>query len=138
MLGGTRATGHGHAPGGAHLQSRRALRYHRFVPPFATLLKRDRRGAILLIALVAFWMAQAMAIAHASRHVGAAAPGLPGDHSQLCTDCASMLPLLTVAGGLGIALVLARPVVQSPRSAIEIRQFIAPVVPAFRSRAPPR
>jgi hypothetical protein len=64
-------------------------------------LDRRRRNALLLIALVAFWFAQAMAVAHASRHAGGDAAGLPGDRAQFCTDCVSMLPLLAVAGGLG-------------------------------------
>jgi hypothetical protein len=97
-----------------------------------------RRSAILLVALVAFWLAQAMAIAHASRHVGSDAPGLPGDHSQLCTDCASMLPLLAVAGGLSAAVFVASRAVLTilPRVAVRAAQVATPL--PFRSRAPPR
>jgi hypothetical protein len=97
-----------------------------------------RRGTILVLALVVFWVAQAMAIAHASRHLGSDAPGLPGDHSQLCTDCAFMVPLLVVAGGVSAILF----------SASRLAVSIAPPIPAcaaqrethraFRSRAPPR
>jgi hypothetical protein len=73
----------------------------------------DRRRATLLwVALVAFCLAQAFAFAHATQHVGSDAAGLPGDHSQLCTDCASVLPLLAVAGGLGAAFALLRPVLR--------------------------
>jgi hypothetical protein len=104
--------------------------------PFAS--NSHRRSAILVVALVAFWLAQAMAIAHASRHLGRDAPTLPGDHAQLCTDCASMLPLLAVAGGLGAPLVVARHVAQTLLAAIAIRPVTAPVHHAFRSRAPPR
>jgi hypothetical protein len=97
-----------------------------------------RRGTIVLIALVVFWLAQAMAIAHASRHLGSDAPGLPGDHSQLCTDCASMLPVFAAAGGFCAALFFAtrtRPrVVQHD----EVRAPQFATHPAFRSRAPPR
>jgi hypothetical protein len=107
------------------------------MPPLPALFRR-RRSAILLVALVAFWLAQAMAIAHASRHVGSDAAGLPGDHSQLCTDCASMLPLLTLAGGLGLALALVRPVRDAVPPAVEIRRVAAAPHRAFRSRAPPR
>jgi hypothetical protein len=99
---------------------------------------RRPRGAVLLLALVAFCLAQALAIAHASRHVGSDAPALPGDHAQLCTDCASMLPLLSVAGGLGAALALARPAQRALLPFVEIRAVAAPVHRAFRSRAPPR
>jgi hypothetical protein len=99
---------------------------------------RRRRGAILLVALVAFWLAQAMAVAHASRHVGSDAAGLPGDHAQLCTDCASMLPLLAVAGGLGAALALLLPVRRVPSAAIALPAGTPVSHRAFRSRAPPR
>ena len=99
---------------------------------------RHRRSTIVLVALVVFWLAQAMAIAHASRHVGPDAPGLPGDHAQLCTDCASMLPLLTIAGGVGLALALLRPVRDAVPRAVEIRTVAAAPHRAFRSRAPPR
>jgi hypothetical protein len=97
-----------------------------------------RRGTILVLALVVFWLAQAMAIAHASRHVGSDAAGLPGDHSQLCTDCASMLPVLVVAGGFCAALFVAIGATQRilPRAEVSTTQIAAH--PAFRSRAPPR
>ena len=97
-----------------------------------------RWRAILLVALVAFWLAQAMAVAHASRHVGSDAAGLPGDHAQLCTDCASLLPLLAVAGGLGAAIALVRPARRVPSAAIALPSGTAVSHRAFRSRAPPR
>jgi hypothetical protein len=53
-----------------------------------------RRAFLLWVALLAFGLAQAIAFAHAAQHVGRDAGGLPGDHVQLCTDCASVLPLL--------------------------------------------
>ncbi|HET7202593.1 MAG TPA: hypothetical protein VFI92_04435 [Steroidobacteraceae bacterium] len=99
---------------------------------------RRRRSAILLVALVTFWLAQAMAVAHASRHLGADAPGLPGDHAQLCTDCASLLPLLCVAGGLGAALALLRPARRVLLPAVDVRAVSLARHRAFRSRAPPR
>ena len=97
-----------------------------------------RWRAILLVALVAFWLAQAMAVAHASRHVGSDAAGLPGDHAQLCTDCASLLPLLAVAGGLGAAIGLVRPQRRVPSAAIALPAGAPVSHRAFRSRAPPR
>jgi hypothetical protein len=97
-----------------------------------------RRAALLWVALLAFCLAQAMAFAHASQHVGSDAGGLPGDHSQLCTDCASVLPLLAVAGGLGAALALARPASGFIPS-MDVRPLVdAGFRGAFRSRAPPR
>lgn len=98
---------------------------------------RRHARAILLVALVAFWIAQALAVAHASRHVGNDAPGLPGNHAQLCTDCASMLPLLSVAGGVGTAFVFAPPARQAILPVVELRAITAPVRHAFRPRAPP-
>jgi len=103
--------------------------------PFVPSLRR--RNAILLVALAAFWLAQALAIAHASRHVGSTAAA-PGVHTQLCTDCASMLPLLTLAGGLGATLALARPVLQSGLPTVTILAVRTARLRAFRSRAPPR
>jgi hypothetical protein len=99
---------------------------------------RRRRGAILLVALAAFWLAQTLAFAHASRHVGSDAAGLPANHAALCTDCASMLPLLVVAGGIGAALALLHAAHRPPLPRREIPAVTAAVHPAFRSRAPPR
>jgi hypothetical protein len=99
----------------------------------------DRRRVLLLwVALAAFCLAQAIAFAHATQHVGSDAAGLPGDHAQLCTDCASVLPLLALAGGLGAALALLR-----PESVFLSYMGVRPPVDAgfpgaFRSRAPPR
>jgi hypothetical protein len=106
--------------------------------PMPALFRHRRRSAILLVALVAFCLAQALAIAHASRHVGSDAPALPADHVQLCTDCASMLPLLSVAGGLGAALALARSAQHVLLPVVEIRLVAVAPHRAFHSRAPPR
>lgn len=99
---------------------------------------RHRRRAILLVALVAFGLAQVLAIAHAARHAGSD-PGGPASngHVQLCTDCASMLPLLVVAGAAGVALALLHPSGTVLLTAAASRPALAPVHRAFRSRAPP-
>jgi Na+/glutamate symporter len=99
---------------------------------------RRRRGAVLLLALAAFWLAQALAVVHESHHVGGDAHGLPGSHTAFCTDCASMLPLLAIAGGTGAAAALVPTARQErvPRAATVA--FAAALHPAFRSRAPPR
>jgi hypothetical protein len=97
-----------------------------------------QRRVIALLALIALWLGQAMAVAHASRHVGADSNGLPGNHAQLCTDCASLAPLLAVAGGPAAPMlvpaqfgaVLIPAVVEAPAA--------QPARYAFRSRAPPR
>lgn len=97
-----------------------------------------RRGTILVLALVVFWLAQAMAIAHASRHVGSDAAGLPGDHSQLCTDCASLLPVLALAGGFCAALFVVVRATRLVMPRAETRATQVAAHPPFRSRAPPR
>ena len=99
---------------------------------------RRRRGAVLLLALAAFWLAQAFAVAHASRHVGSDAAGLPANHAALCTDCASLLPLLAVAAVGGAALVLLRAARHAPLPARAAVTFAVASHLAFRSRAPPR
>ena len=99
---------------------------------------KPRRSAILLIALVAFWLAQAMAVAHTSRHVGSDGPGLPGNLAQLCTDCASLLPVLVVAGGVGIAVALLQPARRVPLPTVDSDAVSFSPHRAFRSRAPPR
>jgi hypothetical protein len=109
--------------------------------PAAThrLPARDRRRATLLwVALVAFCLAQAMAFAHATQHIGRDAAGLPGDHAQLCTDCASALPLLAVAGGLGLALALLRPPPSRALPLGTVQHVGSGGRSAFHSRAPPR
>jgi hypothetical protein len=99
---------------------------------------RHRRGAILLVALAALWLAQALAIAHASRHAAADPPAVPADHARLCTDCASMLQILTVVGGAGAALALLGPAQHALLATLEIRAVATAPHRAFRSRAPPR
>jgi hypothetical protein len=101
-------------------------------------LDRRSRNLLLWAALLAFCLAQAMALVHASRHAGGDAAGLPGDRAQYCTDCATMLPLLAVAGGLGAAVAFLRPMGQALRAPVAIRQAAVPIHYAFRSRAPPR
>jgi hypothetical protein len=97
-----------------------------------------RRGTILVLALAVFWLAQAMAIAHASRHFGNDAAGLPGDHSQLCTDCATLLPILAVAGGACALLFGAARAKLRITPCLEACAPQFATLPAFRSRAPPR
>ena len=93
---------------------------------------------ILLVVLASFWLGQVLAVAHAARHAGGDAPGLPGHHAQLCTDCATTLPLLAVAGGAGTALTVPRLVADAPAALVESVVPGRVPHPAFRSRAPPR
>jgi hypothetical protein len=86
---------------------------------------------------LAFLLAQAGALLHASGHVGDL-QNHPGLHSQLCDACLSFSTIFSMAGGPGTlpllpSAVAAFLVVFSLVSLIERR---APR--AFRSRAPPR
>jgi|SRR6187455_1332813 len=101
-------------------------------------LTRRYSRVITLLALLTLWLGQSMAVAHTLRHVGKDAPGLPASHAQLCTECASLAPLLAVAGGSAgpvfapaqCATTLAPPAPDTkPEQALHY---------AFRSRAPPR
>ena len=96
------------------------------------------RRVLTLLALVALWLGQAMAIAHASRHVGADPNGLPGTHAQLCTDCASLAPLLAVAGGPAAPILVPVQFDAVPVPALLEAPLAQPARHAFRSRAPPR
>src|SRR5829696_5019592 len=71
---------------------------------FPLFARRSGRVVTLLV-LLALSLGQALAVAHAAGHAGAD-PGraLPGVHTQLCTDCASLAPLLSVVGGAACPL----------------------------------
>jgi len=101
------------------------------------VLRRHGR-VITLLALMALWLGQSLAVAHASRHVGGDASRLPANHAQLCTDCASIAPLLAVAGGSACPLL-----VPAPRTSLVVTMSADVTLErafhyAFRSRAPPR
>jgi hypothetical protein len=103
-----------------------------------SLMSGARRRAILVIALLAFGLAQALAVAHASRHAGGDAGAPPAGHVQLCSDCASMLPLLAVAGGMSPPQSLAAPANDAPTAiAVRVPDDLR-VVHSFQPRAPPR
>lgn len=104
--------------------------------PFARSTRRHAR-ALLLVALVAFGVAQALAVAHSARHVGSDAAGLPVHHTQVCSDCATLLPLLSVAAGAAAALVFGPAVREALLPAADRGLTAAPSHRAFRPRAPP-
>jgi hypothetical protein len=108
---------------------------HGFGFPFARRYSR----VVTLLVLLALSVGQTMAVAHAARHAGTD-PGraLPGTHAQLCTDCASLAPLFSVAGGTACPLfVPAQCAVVALRCEPEAHPEKAFRF-AFRSRAPPR
>jgi hypothetical protein len=98
-----------------------------------------RRPLAVFIALIALCLAQSVAMAHALSHLGNRdQPYVPGQHSQVCTDCVSHAPLLVTGGAAAAALFLAF----HAFSALRPNAIRAPagraVRHAFRSRAPPR
>jgi hypothetical protein len=105
---------------------------------FQVPIRRRYGRVITLLALLALCVGQSLAVAHASRHVGKDAPALPGTHAQLCTDCASLAPLLSVAGGSAPSLFVPA---ECAAVMVPAVQGVCPVRAghyAFRARAPPR
>jgi len=92
------------------------------------------------LALVALLVAQFAAGLHTIRHLQqrSDAAGLPGQHVQLCLECASLAPLAAAHGGaltslftafVGADVVPARLDVAAPGHRFHVR---------FQARAPPR
>jgi hypothetical protein len=96
----------------------------------------SRRKPLVLLALIALFLAQSAAQFHALTHVGDRS--VPGTHVQLCTDCVSHAPLLAMAGGAAIVVFVAFLGFGTLRQG----EFDSPMQRtthyAYRSRAPPR
>jgi hypothetical protein len=110
------------------------------VPVEARTLIRSRKTSIFVLTLLALLLAQAAAGLHALKHfrAGVDPAGLPGQHAQLCMECASFAPLAGAHGGPATSLVAAflpaeqlRPLARSPLTG---QAFQA----SYRTRAPPR
>ena len=101
----------------------------------SVLLRKRRRSLVHLLSLVLLF-AQLGMQAHAYSHLKSDADGLPGT-TQLCGQCASSAPLLTMASGSLCIRVphLAQAQSIAPAS-IDSSVHRLPH-PAFRSRAPP-
>jgi hypothetical protein len=105
----------------------------------AIALIRSRKTPIVILTLLTLLLAQAAAGLHALKHFSAGVdPTLPGQHSQVCLECASFAPLVGAHGGPATALVVAvltaeslRPLARSPLAG---HRFQA----SYQSRAPPR
>jgi len=100
------------------------------------LLRKRRRSIVHLLSLVLLF-AQLGMQAHAYSHLKSDPDGVPGTTTQLCGQCASSAPLLTMASGSLCIRVphLAQAQSTAPAS-IDSSVHRLPH-PAFRSRAPP-
>jgi hypothetical protein len=105
-------------------------------PTGAPVLIFSRRKSIVLFALIALFLAQSAAQFHALTHLGDRS--VPGSHAPLCTDCVSHAPLLTMAGGAAVVLLLAFQAYAALRSSEYRSQCGRTFRHAFRPRAPPR
>jgi hypothetical protein len=105
-------------------------------PEVWVLLRKRRRSIVHLLSL-ALLIAQLGMQAHAYSHLKSDPDGLPGSVTQLCGQCASSAPLLTMASGSLCIRVphLAQAESIAPAS-IDSSVHRLPH-PAFRSRAPP-
>ncbi|HKQ11999.1 MAG TPA: hypothetical protein VJT80_01110 [Steroidobacteraceae bacterium] len=101
------------------------------------LLRKRRRSIVHLLSLVLL-IAQLGMQAHAYSHLKSDSDGVPGSPTQLCGQCASSAPLLTMASG---SLCIRVPHVTHAEgiapASIDSSVHRLPH-PAFRSRAPPQ
>lgn len=101
------------------------------------VLLRSRRRLIVPLLSLVLLLAQLGMQAHAYSHLKSDPDGLPGSTTQLCGQCASSAPLLSMASGS--LCIRVPPVPQAQRAApasIDCTVHRLPH-PAFRSRAPP-
>jgi hypothetical protein len=100
------------------------------------LFKSHRRLIVNLLSLLLL-LAQLGMQAHAYSHLKSDSDALPGTTTQLCGQCASSAPLLSMASG---SLCIRVPY-QPNAEGVAPRSIDSPVHrlphPAFRSRAPP-
>jgi hypothetical protein len=102
----------------------------------SVLIRKRRRSIVHLLSLVLL-IAQLGMQAHAYSHLKSDPDGLPGSTTQVCGQCASSAPLLTMASG---SLCIRVPHLAQAEG-IAPASIDSPVHrlphPAFRSRAPP-
>ena len=106
-------------------------------PEVGALFRSSRRLIVQLLSL-ALLIAQLGMQAHAYSHLKSDADGLPGQPTQLCGQCASSAPLLSMASSSSCIRIP-----YAPQLAGIVPQSIGTDVlplphPLFRSRAPPR
>jgi hypothetical protein len=102
------------------------------------LFRSSRRRLIVHLLSLALLIAQLGVEAHAYSHLKSDSDGLPGQTTQLCGQCASSAPLLSMASSSSCIRVPYAPQMAgiAPTS---IGTDVRPLPhPPFRSRAPPR
>jgi hypothetical protein len=111
-----------------------------FRPVEAHTLIRSHKTPIVVLALLTLLLAQAAAGLHALKHFGQGGdpPGLPGQHSQLCLECASFAPLAGAHGGPSSALVVAVLAGECPTLQLDAGHAGQRLPAPYQSRAPPR
>jgi len=106
-------------------------------PEVGVLFRSSRRLIVQLLSL-ALLIAQLGMQAHAYSHLKSDADGLPGQPTQLCGQCASSAPLLSMASSSSCIRVPYAPQLADIAPA-SIGTEVRPLPhPPFRSRAPPR
>jgi hypothetical protein len=102
------------------------------------LFGRNRRRLIVHLLSLALLIAQLGVEAHAYSHLKSDAHGVPGQTTQLCGQCASSVPLLSMASSSSCIRVPYAPPAEGIAPA-SIGTDVLPLPhPLFRSRAPPR
>jgi hypothetical protein len=102
------------------------------------LFRSSRRRLIVHLLSLALLIAQLGMEAHAYSHLKSDPDGLPGQTTQLCGQCASSAPLLSMASSSSCIRVPFAPQVAGIAPA-SIGTDVRPLPhPPFRSRAPPR
>jgi hypothetical protein len=112
----------------------------RILVPLAEVgvLFRSSRRLIVQLLSLALLIAQLGMQAHAYSHLRSDADSLPGQPTQLCAQCASLAPLLSMASNSSCIRIpyAPQPAGIAPQS---IGTHVLPLPhPLFRSRAPPR
>ena len=103
-------------------------------------LQSARRNWLICFASIALLLAQSTALLHQMSHAagGPERPTLPSQHSGICIDCVSHVPLLAMAGGVAVVFFLALQVLGAMRPCSFSTPAARSVHRAYRSRAPPR
>jgi hypothetical protein len=114
----------------------RTLTRRILVAPEVGLFRSRRRPIVHLLSLVLLF-AQLGIQAHAYSHLKSDPDGLPGTTTQLCGQCASSAPLLSMASGSLCIRVPHRPQAEGTAPASIDSTVHRLPHPAFRSRAPP-
>ena len=128
-------TGPGMRTAWNHCRADEVGRY--LTPPEDRTLFRSRRRLIVHVLSLVLLIAQLGMQAHAFSHLKSDPDGVPGTPTQLCGQCASSAPLLSMASGsLCIRVPYQSQTIGIAPASIDAA-FLPLPHPAFRSRAPP-